>query len=508
MSAVIYERVNRRDNIVIIPGGRTRPYFEGAENKAINECSTFDPTDGVTAYDKDGNVISYTVDPTSIDTCVIGNHTLTYTATQADGKTTTIKRHIKVVEVEAPRFTGIVDINVKQGNAIDLTAGVKAWLGVEEITYTYSPLTVDSCTVGVTTVTYTATGNGKTTTATRNVTVTQAELPTIYGNSDLNVYINTDFDPLQGITATDANGNSIPVELDDELATLTKTVDGIDDDATYIKDTLVPLRKIPLDDRQSFDGWYDNSSYTGSPITEIDMDSDKHVYAKITDLEAYASYDSATKTFRVFTDEAGKYTNGQVAGTITYYADWENTLNALPWTSESWLGAVTTARIDNVIHPARMQSFFNDMSALTTITGLWRIDTSGVASFSYTFGDTAALTKPIDLTTFDTANGGAGVNCNNMFNGSGVTSVNLCGWESSEITNISGMFRKCTGLTTIYASAGFDLSSLGTSFAAAAFTGDTNLVGGQGTTYDSNYARQERAKIDGGSSDPGYFTER
>ena len=508
MSAVIYERINGKREIVIVPGGRTRPYFEGVESKSINECSAFDPEDGVTAYDKDGNEISFTVDPASIDTCEIGNHTLTYTATQGDGKTTTIRRRIKVVEVEAPRFTGVVDITVKQGKQIDLTEGVKAWLGVEEIEYTYSPQTIDSCTVGETLVTYTATGNGKTTTATRTVTITQAELPTIHGNSALTVYINTDFDPLQGITATDANGDSIPVELEDELATLTKTVDGTDDDATYIKDTLVPLRKIPLDDRQRFDGWYNNASYTGTPITEIVMESNKHVYAKITDLEAYASYDSATTTFRVFTDEAGKYTNGQVVGTTTYYTNWEDTPNALPWESESWLTSVTSARIDNVIHPTRMQNFFKGMSALTTITGLWRIDTSGVASFSYTFGGTSALAKPIDLTTFDTSNGGLGVNCNNMFNGSGVTSINLCGWESSEVLNISGMFRQCTGLTTIYASAGFDLSTLGTPFAAAVFTGDTNLVGGQGTTYDSNYARQERAKIDGGVSDPGYFTER
>ena len=36
----------------------------------------------------------------------------------------------------------------------------------------------------------------------------------------------------------------------------------------------------------------------------------------------------------------------------------------------------------------------------------------------------------------------------------------------------------------------------------------TSLVGGQGTTYDANHIDKTYAHIDGGPSNPGYFTEK
>ena len=38
------------------------------------------------------------------------------------------------------------------------------------------------------------------------------------------------------------------------------------------------------------------------------------------------------------------------------------------------------------------------------------------------------------------------------------------------------------------------------------FTGCTSLVGGQGTVYDSTKVDKTYARIDGGTSSPGYFT--
>ena len=40
------------------------------------------------------------------------------------------------------------------------------------------------------------------------------------------------------------------------------------------------------------------------------------------------------------------------------------------------------------------------------------------------------------------------------------------------------------------------------------FSGCTNLVGGQGTTLKSNHANAEYARIDGGSTKPGYLTKK
>ena len=40
------------------------------------------------------------------------------------------------------------------------------------------------------------------------------------------------------------------------------------------------------------------------------------------------------------------------------------------------------------------------------------------------------------------------------------------------------------------------------------FTGCTSLVGGMGTTYDENHVDKTYAHIDGGPSNPGYFTAK
>ena len=40
------------------------------------------------------------------------------------------------------------------------------------------------------------------------------------------------------------------------------------------------------------------------------------------------------------------------------------------------------------------------------------------------------------------------------------------------------------------------------------FYNTTNLVGGAGTTYNSSYVDKTYAKIDGGTSSPGYFTAK
>ena len=49
-------------------------------------------------------------------------------------------------------------------------------------------------------------------------------------------------------------------------------------------------------------------------------------------------------------------------------------------------------------------------------------------------------------------------------------------------------------------------SNLGDTGKWGIFRGCTSIVGGKGTVYDSNYEREEYARIDGGPTNPGYFT--
>ncbi|UKI58215.1 MAG: hypothetical protein L6V81_01870 [Clostridium sp.] len=59
---------------------------------------------------------------------------------------------------------------------------------------------------------------------------------------------------------------------------------------------------------------------------------------------------------------------------------------------------------------------------------------------------------------------------------------------------------------TIYISIKFNVDKVTSS--NNMFYRNTNLVGGAGTTYDANHTDKEYARIDGGTSNPGYFTAK
>ena len=68
------------------------------------------------------------------------------------------------------------------------------------------------------------------------------------------------------------------------------------------------------------------------------------------------------------------------------------------------------------------------------------------------------------------------------------------------------MFYGCSDLVSIYVSSGWSTAAVLSS--TNMFNGCTSLVGGQGTTYDANHINQTYAHIDGGTSNPGYFTAK
>ena len=68
------------------------------------------------------------------------------------------------------------------------------------------------------------------------------------------------------------------------------------------------------------------------------------------------------------------------------------------------------------------------------------------------------------------------------------------------------MFAGGLNLQTIYV--GNDWSTAAVTESSDMFTNCYNLVGGQGTTYDANHVDKTYAHIDGGTSNPGYFTAK
>lgn len=133
------------------------------------------------------------------------------------------------------------------------------------------------------------------------------------------------------------------------------------------------------------------------------------------------------------------------------------------------------------------------------------LDTSKVTNMSGMF---SGLTKLTDLTfgsRFDTSNV---TNMSSMFSGdTALTSLDLSCFDTSRVTNMSNMFMNCSNLSTITVASGFNIESVISGYDANLFAGCTSLVGGEGTEFDSTKVDKTYAKIDGGASDPGYFTD-
>ena len=93
-----------------------------------------------------------------------------------------------------------------------------------------------------------------------------------------------------------------------------------------------------------------------------------------------------------------------------------------------------------------------------------------------------------------------------MFAGcTSLTTLDLYHFNTEKVTNMRGMFNICSSLKTIYVGDGWTTSSVFDYHGL--FTDCTSLVGGAGTEFDSNHIDADYAHIDGGASNPGYFTQ-
>jgi surface protein len=238
---------------------------------------------------------------------------------------------------------------------------------------------------------------------------------------------------------------------------------------------------------------------------------------------SFGTYQEITK-FERATQEPAEGNKNVVSTTESDYPIYmwsEN--NVLYWYSKA----------NKVELSANSGQLFSGFSKLEDASGVSSWDTSNVTDMNYMFGGCYKLTS-VNVSNWNTSNV---TDMNNMFGGcSELTSVNVSNWDTSNVTNMYGMFSGCYELTSI------DLSNWDTSnvtnmsymfrrdntsgytsklqriivsskFKVDAVTESTNmfegctaLVGGQGTTYNASNIDVGYAHIDGGTSNPGYFT--
>lgn len=130
------------------------------------------------------------------------------------------------------------------------------------------------------------------------------------------------------------------------------------------------------------------------------------------------------------------------------------------------------------------------------------LNTSEVTNMAYMFTDCTQL-RSLDLSAFNTSKV---TGMSGMFSGRCMlTILDLSTFNTSKVTWMPHMFLDCTLLRTIYVGDGWSTTTVAAS--ADMFTGSERLVGGKGTEYNSEYTDKKYARIDEGTSNPGYFSD-
>lgn len=200
--------------------------------------------------------------------------------------------------------------------------------------------------------------------------------------------------------------------------------------------------------------------------------------------------------------------------------------NSRPWNAQA--SSIKSVEVGYQIQPSDTKYWFDNLTICENID-LSNLDTSLVTDMKHMFRRCRAITS------IGTLNTSSATNMEGMFYGcSALLNIDMSGFDTSHVTTMLNMFRDCTNIPVLDLSA-FDTSSLlnsegmfqncgqvttiyaSQSFVTSQITSSGNmfysnylLVGGAGTVFDQwdNPKDKTYAHIDGGTSDPGYFTAK
>ena len=115
-----------------------------------------------------------------------------------------------------------------------------------------------------------------------------------------------------------------------------------------------------------------------------------------------------------------------------------------------------------------------------------------------------SMLENLDLSNFDTREV---TNMSGMFSSSSYDSLDLSSFDTSKVVNMSKMFEDSSILTTIYVNSS-KWSTANVTSSNNMFNKCTKLVGGAGTKFTSSQIDKTYARVDGGTSNPGYLTAK
>lgn len=141
---------------------------------------------------------------------------------------------------------------------------------------------------------------------------------------------------------------------------------------------------------------------------------------------------------------------------------------------------------------------FSGTLKLTNLKGVENWNVQNVNRIEYWFHNCGlSEIKLPDLTKNDISS------IRHLFSGANnITEIDLTKIDMNKVTDLKETFAYCQKLKTIYVQNDY----AGTSNDSNTFIDCTSLIGGAGTKYDSTFIDSTGARIDGGVSNPGYFT--
>ena len=233
------------------------------------------------------------------------------------------------------------------------------------------------------------------------------------------------------------------------------------------------------------------------------LDVSKFNTSKVTNMSSMF-YNSKATTLDVSNFDTSKVTNMSYmfrsSQAITLDLSNFNTSNVIDMQYMFYDSKATILDVSkfNTSKVTNMMNMFSNSQA--TVLDVSNFNTSNVTNMYGMFSGSQATT--LDVSNFDTSNV---TTMESMFQYSKATTLDLSSFDTSNVTDMTEMFNYASKLKTIHVSDKFNTDNVTSS--NSMFTGSTNLVGGAGTTYNSSYVDKTYAHIDGGTSNPGYFTD-
>ena len=219
--------------------------------------------------------------------------------------------------------------------------------------------------------------------------------------------------------------------------------------ATVGKPVTLPLNAFTRDGYY-FVNWNTKADGTGISYkdkAQFTPNADTTLYAQWTEVAPHALlYDDGTLDFRNSNIPApGKTLVKSYSVPMT-----ESVIQSSPWDDAH--ENVKRVTFSEAMRPRSTALWFCGFEKLTEVSGLDKLDTSQTTDMSKMFARCTALTT-LDLSALNTS----GVtNMKAMFNNcTSLTELNLTGWNTANVTEMSDMFKGCKKLAKVYASDSF-----------------------------------------------------